>query len=410
MPEPSIKVLHVLDHFLPYHSGYTYRSLSVFGSLQKIGRIEQIILTSAKHKKFDREFEFIKGFATHHTVLKEHQLLKRPLLRELYEMSALYKKLVYLHEKEDFDILHVHSPVLNALPALLLSWHKQVPLLYDIRAFWEDAAASFGKCSESSVRYRVTKSLETHVAKKADRVSVICDGLRRDLIARGVQPEKISIQPNGLESYNSDGNGIRRKDHLSNCFTIGYIGSFYQYEGLDILIDAMERLSKTGQNYRLLLVGGYEEEHHLRQKTKELNLDKAIHFTGPVPHDKIDQYYSQMDLLVYPRRRQRLTELVTPLKPLEAMSHGKVVLASDVGGHRELIQDGKNGLLFRADDIEDLTCRVQSIAGGEHDLDGISKNALYQAQNERKWDRIVQGYLSIYGDLQRQENSRHHQR
>src|SRR5690606_29052867 len=128
---------------------------------------------------------------------------------------------------------------------------------------------------------------------------------------------------------------------------LGFIGSFYGYEGLDLLLAAMPHVLTALPDARLLLVGGGPQEAALVQQARRLGLDSAVIFTGRVPHERVPAYSSLVDAFVFPRRSMRLTELVTPLKPLEAMAKSKLVLASDVGGHRELMEHGKTGWLFR---------------------------------------------------------------
>src|SRR5690606_30639137 len=111
---------------------------------------------------------------------------------------------------------------------------------------------------------------------------------------------------------------------------MGFIGSFYDYEGLDDLIDAMPDLVDARPDARLLLVGGGPVEASLRARAGASPVAPAIHFAGQVPHAEVERYYSLCDVMVYPRKRSRLTDLVTPLKPLEAMAQGRVVAASDV--------------------------------------------------------------------------------
>ncbi len=127
---------------------------------------------------------------------------------------------------------------------------------------------------------------------------------------------------------------------------IGFIGSFYDYEGLDDLIAAMPRLVAARPGARLLLVGGGPMEAALRAQAEASPVADAIRFVGRVPHQEVERYYGLVDVLAYPRKKMRLTDLVTPLKPLEAMAQRRLVAASDVGGHRELIEDGRTGTLF----------------------------------------------------------------
>ena len=110
----------------------------------------------------------------------------------------------------------------------------------------------------------------------------------------------------------------------------------------------MPGVLEKNPDVRVLLVGGGPREDHLRKRVGELGLNEVVIFTRRVLHDTVQAYYNLADLFVYPRLPMRLTDLVTPLKPLEAMAQGRLALASDVGGHRELINPGVNGELFRA--------------------------------------------------------------
>ncbi|GAA3250140.1 hypothetical protein GCM10020258_04810 [Sphingomonas yabuuchiae] len=166
---------------------------------------------------------------------------------------------------------------------------------------------------------------------------MICEGLRGDLIARGLPQDKIIVSPNGVD-LGLFGQPLARDEALAeelglaDAEVIGFIGSFYDYEGLDDLIAAMPRLVAARPKARLLLVGGGPMEAALRAQADRSPVAAAIRFVGRVPHQQVERYYSMVDILAYPRKKMRLTDLVTPLKPLEAMAQGKLVAASDVGG------------------------------------------------------------------------------
>src|SRR5690606_10361069 len=205
------------------------------------------------------------------------------------------------------------------------------------------------------LRYRLTRGLENHVVAGADAVMTICRGLRDDLVARGFAAGRIGTMPNGVD-LELFGTPLPRDDALAAELgigdgpVIGFIGSVYDYEGLDDLIDAMPQLLARHPGARLLLVGGGPMAESLRRRAEASPAAAAIRFVGRVPHAEVDRYYSLCDVMAYPRKASRLTELVTPLKPLEAMAQGKLVAASSVGGHRELIAHGETGILFAPDD------------------------------------------------------------
>ena len=186
-------------------------------------------------------------------------------------------------------------------------------------------------------------------------VTTICEGLRGDILGRGIPPEKVTVIPNAVNIENFSMAGIRDVQlattlGLNENVVLGFIGSFYAYEGLAVLIQALPKMLAGNPKIRVLLVGGGPQEQELKALAARFGVENKVIFTGRVPHDQVQAYYNLIDILVYPRLKMRLTDLVTPLKPLEAMAQGRLVVASDVGGHQELIQDGKTGMLFAADD------------------------------------------------------------
>ncbi|MBI3391800.1 MAG: glycosyltransferase [Nitrospirae bacterium] len=177
---------------------------------------------------------------------------------------------------------------------------------------------------------------------------------------------------------------------------LGFIGSFYRYEGLDVLVDAMAEILRARPDARLVLVGGGEVEEELKAQVADRGLARAVHFSGRVPQSETAAYYSIMDLLVYPRRSIRLTELVTPLKPLEAMALGKIVVGSDVGGIRELVEDGVTGRLAPAGDVRALARICISAIQDRGEIGAMGERARARAIGERSWERITSLYDHAY--------------
>jgi PEP-CTERM/exosortase A-associated glycosyltransferase len=302
------------------------------------------------------------------------------------------------------DVLHAHSPVLDAIAGQRVARRLKLPFVYEIRAFWEDAAVGNGDGREGSWKYNATKALETRAVRKADAVAVICEGLRCDLIRRGIDPAKIFLSPNGVDltlfgEPPPHDDALAAELGIAGAETIGFIGSFYDYEGLDDLIAAMPRLVALRPLMHLILVGGGPMEAQLRAAAEASPVADRIHFVGRVPHGEVERYYSVIDVLVYPRKRMRLTELVTPLKPLEAMAQRKLVAASDVGGHRELIRDGDTGTLFRPDDPKALANAVSTLFADRDHWESRRARARSYVETERNWSINVGRYDSVYQRL-----------
>ena len=395
-----MRVLHVLDHGLPLHSGYAFRTRAIVKAQQAVGW-EIACLTGPRHAAPGPDPETVDDILFHRT--PQPRPTPSPL-REWREVRALSRRLDALVREWRPDQLHAHSPVLTALAALPVAKRHNLPLVYEIRAFWEDAAVGNGTGREGSARYRLTHLLETHAARRADAVAVICDGLRRDLIGRGIVADKILVSPNGVDldlfgRPPPPDPDFARSLGLDEAETVGFIGSFYDYEGIDDLIAAMPALAARRPKARLLLVGGGPMEAALKAQAAASSAADRIRFVGRVPHAQVERYYALVDVLAYPRKAMRLTELVTPLKPLEAMAQRKLVAASDVGGHRELIEDGVTGTLFPPGDPAALAESLATIFERRESWEVRREAARRFVERERNWSSNISRYLPVYQRL-----------
>jgi PEP-CTERM/exosortase A-associated glycosyltransferase len=399
-----MRILHVLDHSLPLHSGYTFRTRAIMRAQVEKGWTVAG-LTGQRHYQHgvlpDVAEETVEGL---HFFRTQSLPSGAPILREWGEVRALSDRIISLHRETPFDLIHAHSPVLDGLAGLRAAKKLGVPLVYEIRAFWEDASVGNGTGTEGSVKYRATKAVETWAARRADAVAVICEGLRGDLIMRGIDPAKIMVSPNGVDMHMfgdppSRDEALATQLGLSAADVIGFIGSFYDYEGLDDLIAAMPALVAARPDAHLLLVGGGPMEAALKAQAESSSVAARIHFIGRVPHSEVERYYSLIDVLAYPRKKMRLTDLVTPLKPLEAMAQGKLVAASDVGGHRELIEDGVTGTLFTADDPQAISDALANLLSDRSGWDHRRVTARKFVETDRNWSSNISRYEPVYRNL-----------
>jgi PEP-CTERM/exosortase A-associated glycosyltransferase len=395
-----MRILHVLDHGLPLQSGYSFRTRAIVKAQIERGW-DPVCLTGPRQGAQTPGPETIDGIVFHRTPAAP---AGPSPLREWREVRAFGRRIDEAIRQVRPDQLHVHSPVLNALAALRAARRHKIPLLYEIRAFWEDAAVGNGTGREGSARYRLTRALESWAAARADAVAVICEGLRRDLIARGVDPDKIMVSPNCVDMAvfgqpTAPDAGFARSLGLDGAEVVGFIGSFYDYEGLDDLIAAMPMLVERRPKAQLLLVGGGPMEGRLRALAAASPAADRIRFAGRVPHSEVERYYAAIDILAYPRKAMRLTELVTPLKPLEAMAQGKLVAASNVGGHRELIEDGVTGTLFPPGDPAAMAEALALLFDDRGGWSGRRMQARRYVERDRNWSSNISRYAPVYRQL-----------
>jgi glycogen synthase len=392
----ALRILHVLDHSLPVQSGYSFRSAAIIREQRKLGW-ETIHVTSPKHGKAGAPVEEHEGLRFYRTAEPQGLLARAPMANQLAVITALRDRLREVIAIERPDVIQAHSPCLNALAALNLG----APLVYELRSSWEDAAVSSGVTTEGSVRYRLSRWLETVALRKAHEVTTICEGLRADVISRGVGAQRITVIPNSVDAEGFAARpratlDVRTRFGLEGRCVLGFIGSFFAWEGLVLLIEALPLVLKERPDVRLLFVGGGPDEPAMRAAVERCGVREQVVFAGQAPHKEVGGYYDAVDVLAYPRLPMRLTEMVTPLKPLEAMAMRKVFVASDVGGHRELVADGVTGVLFRAGDAQSLAQAILRVIGDEALRDRLVANGLRFVREERTWTRAVRGYEPVY--------------
>lgn len=398
-----MRVLHILDHSAPLHSGYVFRTLAILRGQRALGW-ETVQLTGPKQGAVAGDEEEAEGFRFYRTRWAARGVSRAPVLRELALIRATTARLEQVVRRTSPDVLHAHSPVLNCIPAMLVGRRHRIPVVYEVRAFWEDAAVDHGTAREGGLRYRASRALETWALKHVDAVTCICEGLREDIVGRGVPAERVTVIPNAVDLGSfafgvSPDEALKGRLGLAGRAVIGFIGSFYAYEGLDLLLEAVKRITQERPDVRVLLVGGGPHESALRDAARRLAIDDTVLFVGRVPHGEIQAYYSIIDVLVYPRRRMRLTELVTPLKPLEAMAQGQLFVASDVGGHREVTHGGEVGLLFRAGSADALAQAVLDLLNQRAQWAEMRARARRFVERERSWEGSVARYAEVFGRL-----------
>ncbi len=406
------RILHVLDHSLPLHSGYTFRTRAIMRAQAAAG-LEVRGITGQRHNAEDGcrdPVRTIDGLTFYRTPpRKPGRGMDAPGLRDWRDISSLARGIEGVARDWRPDVLHAHSPAMCGEAAIAAGRRLGLPVVYEIRAFWEDASVGNGTGHARSLKYRLTRALENHVVERADAVFTICNGLRDDLVARPAASAgwagKIGISPNGVD-MGVFGAPVPRDDALAlelgiadDAPVIGFIGSFYDYEGLDDLVAALPAIRREHPGTKLLLVGGGPRDAALRARAAVSPAPGAVIFTGRVPHEEVERYYSLIDILAYPRKRSRLTDLVTPLKPLEAMAQGRLVAASDVGGHRELVEDGVSAVLFPPDDPAGAARVLGRMLANRANWPAMQDAARQHVSANHDWAANIQRYQSVYQHL-----------
>lgn len=257
------------------------------------------------------------------------------------------------------DVVQAASNSRNALPALIAARRVGARFIYEVRGLWELTAASRTAGWERTERFAFDRKLEVLVASNADHVLTITEGVGRELVAGGVDPARVSLLPNAVDTDEfqpgpKDARLMLALGFSDDDFVLVYVGSLSVYEGLDDLIVALSVMRREGQPAKLVLAGAGEREKSLHELVDRLGMTEKVLFVGPVPPEETCRYLSLADAVALPRKRFKVAEVVAPLKPYEAMSMAKPVIVTDLAALTEIVVDGERGLVCQPDDPEDL--------------------------------------------------------
>ena len=391
-----MRVVHILHTSLPHVCGYSIRSDQIL-SVQRTRDIALAVVTSGQQpdNATDETFGNTRYFRT------QCSSLSRSPIREMQLIWALARKISYAVDQFDPDIIHAHSPILVGLPARYIAKRRGLPFMYEVRDLWENASVDRGKFAAGSTPYRLARSLETWLLQRADAVVTIGETLRTELQARSTT--QVIVVPNGVDPSAfppmEPHAKWRHEWNPDDRQVIAYIGSFQPYEGLEILIKAMPLIAANRQAAHLLIVGDGPERATLEKLVNAKKLDTQVTFAGRLPHNRVREVYAVADLLVYPRIATLTTQLTTPLKPLEALSMEKAILASDLSAMRELIVNNETGILFEAGNAGDLAEKAVALLSDANLRARLGKAGRQGILQSRRWDMSIEKYLPVYQRL-----------
>lgn len=326
--------------------------------------------------------------------------MKSPIQGYIARYSKALQKLAT--ESKPF-VMHAASNHWNGLAAVTTARRLGIPSIYEVRGLWEVTRGSRDPNWMGGGMYRYMARMEADAAANADQVITITNALREELIARGVEERKISVVPNGVEASrftprerNYD---LAARHGLQNKTVVGYVGSILDYEGLGLIIDAAQKLKLERDDVAFLLVGDGAELAHFRERVESENLSETVIFTGRVPHHEVEDYYSIIDICPFPRLPLPVCEMVSPLKPFEAMAMEKAVIASDVAALAEIVTDGFNGILFEKGSAESLTQGLRTLLNEPQFRQRLAESGRGWVAAERDWKNLSGKIGEIYLQL-----------
>jgi len=405
-PTPKT-VLYNPHQSLPFHtSGYATRTHGLIKALrgrgydvQAVTRIGYPADTQVGGVNFD-------GFA-HDAVpyYFDHQLGRGQWdlpIDEYIDASANY---LADHAKTlKPELIHTASNYICGMGGIEAARRLGIPSIYEMRGLWHITHWSKDESYAQTDKFALAQKLELECAAAADRVLAITGALKDWLIDHGIDGDKIYVAPNAVDLNQFQ---IRARDtdfaKLCGCdgkIVIGYIGSFVQYEGLDLLIAAVAMLPENLRvKIKLLWLGDGPVLPALLHQAAELGITDLIASLGRRPFDEVPRAYSIVDIAAFPRKGQAICEIVSPLKPFEAMAMGKAVLGSDVRPLKDIINHGKTGLLHEKDSAQSLSKALARLIEDENLRQNLGGNARAWVEETRSWDRIASDVVQVYEGL-----------
>lgn len=403
------RVFYLLHNSLPFASaGYATRS---HGLLRQLSDSWDITGVTRPGFPFDTPgneavdevppAESIDGVRYQRLSTRRGTWQKSPITGYVQEYT---NAVVGLAELERPGVIHAASNHWNGLTAVQSARTLGIPSVYEVRGLWEVTRASRNPDWHDSGMYRYIARMEADAARGASQVITITHGLRDELVDRGVDGDKIAVVPNGVDTQRfvpvERDADLARALGLSGKTVIGYIGSVLDYEGLDLLVRAVAQLAAERDDFHLLVVGDGAERERFESLAAELGvLGRVVTFTGRVPHSEVERYYSLVDIAPFPRLPLQVCELVSPLKPFEAMAMGKAVIASDVRALAEIVSDGKNGLLHAKGSTEDLVRAIRVLLDDPVLRRRLGDDARAWVVRERDWRTLAGRVTTIYETL-----------
>ena len=438
-----MKILHVLANGPPDVNGYAVRTHGLMKAYSELLNVEVVGLTSPWYPDRDNMSESIQldgvtyhrclhparmksvsgtgmkwsasrgknriagseGFASKPIWKRAFSLAFKPLrpgwawIEERILFKHFTKRIIEVAKLESADFIHAHVPYRVGIPAMRAARELGLPFVYEMRGMWEESAVASGRWKAGGLAHRRFRRMETKVLREADSVICISETLRQEAISRGVSEDKISVVPNAVDIVTQQEESEllhEMKEKLQGKLVVGYIGSLRELEGVDLTAKAVSILKEQGVDVNFFVLSSESGQDELRDYCESLGIAEQSHIVGPVPHEQVAPFYDLIDIFVVSRPDTRVTRLVTPLKPFEAMRSGRAVVMSDLPALAEIIEDGKTGLLYPAGDAQKLSKVIHELLEDESKRAKLGNNAQSWIIENRTWGNVTAKIPSIY--------------
>lgn len=280
---------------------------------------------------------------------------------------------------ECFDAIHVHWPFPQGLFGLIAARTSHAKLILHFYT----AELSLAR------RWWFSRSFLRFLIKKADLVIAISKFAREQI--RQISEREVVVIPYGST--------LQRKEFKSNPHPAPHllsVGRLIKRKGLEYLIEAVEILIKKNRQLLLTIVGNGDQREHLHRLVVSKKLEGVVKMTGKVSHEELQKYYEDCDLFLFPSIVDDAGDTEgLGVVLLEAMSYGKPVIASRVGGIVDIVQDHVTGLLVKEKDPIGLAAAIERLLDNPTLVEQIRRNGFDLLEKQFSWDHIIARWKSV---------------
>lgn len=408
-PRPRA-VLSVLAQSLPLRSGgYATRSHGILTGLRDRGwDVEGVTRLGFPYdtwpKGDTREVapsDTVDGIRYHRVLERGLRVYPKHPVRDYVESYA--SALEGQARRHGAALIHASSFHANGLAGREVSRRLGIPYVYEMRGLDDLLQVSRDPAFAGTDRDRFLREVELAACAEAERVFVITEALRKEMVSRGVPADRLVVLPNGVHA---DRFGRRPRDQeleaalgLEGRTVIGYAGSLVDYEGLDLLLEAVSILDGQRRDLHVVIVGDGAHSDQLQRLTARLGLEEVVTFTGRVPHEEVPRYLSLFDVTPFPRLPLPVCEMISPIKPFEAMASGLVPVVSSVAALTEIVEHERTGLVFEKGSADSLAEALGRLVDDAALRRRLGDNAREWVRQERDWSSIVGIVDAVYHEL-----------
>jgi glycosyltransferase involved in cell wall biosynthesis len=402
-PKPKT-VLYTPHQSRPYHhSGYASRTHAITGALHRQGW-DMHVYTRAGYPADTGIKDTITAQALiddrlyHFDTRTQSGKDDMPLDRYI-DQSAAY--LCEAAKKINARLIHGASNYLCGLPAIEAARRLGIPCIYEMRGLWHITRWAKDPDYHQCDQFALSQALEMQCAREADHILAITDALKQWLVDQGIESHKISVAPNAVDTdrftplpYDTE---YAASLGVTDKIVIGYIGSFVSYEGLDLLLEAVARLPKDIQNrIKIVWAGDGPMLEPWLKLADTLNIRHLLLSLGRIPFEAVPRLYSIIDIAPFPRSGEMVCEIISPLKPFEAMAMEKTVIASSVRPLAEIINHGETGLIHKKDNAQDLSDKLLDLISDQSLRQSCARKAREWVCRSRRWDLTAKTITGVY--------------